>query len=198
MLSKLDKKVRNLVANQAGSTGISADIMDNPLVGYLKVFQNQHQVISVLYKSLIFAFAAFVLLLSLLIINFFNNDLVPLWGAACLGLIDLFLLAGIIKALLELKRYRLHSADIIRRIREYLLNDLSKLERIKVEQSIIKETQKRFYSRLRFVDELGISLKTKGHSGLDRKECPYCRFPVEMTAEACPNCHQLLESPLIN
>jgi hypothetical protein len=198
MLSKLDKKVRDLVSDQTGNIEITPDIMDNPLVGYLKVFQNQHRVIAVLYKSLIFAFAGFVLLLSLLIFNFFNNDLVPLWGAFCLGVIDLFLLGGIVKAFYELKRYRHHSADITRKIHEYLRNDLSKLEKIKAEQSFIHETQKRFQSRLRLVSDQGNPPKVKEHAGWDRKACPYCRFSVEMTAEVCPNCRQSLGKPPIN
>jgi len=188
MLSKIDRKVRHILTGHTGQPEIPTDVQKNPLVTYLKLFQNQHRVILVLYKGLITAFTGFVLLLSLLIFNVLQNDLVPLWGAFLLGITDLFLLFGVYKAFLELRRYRTKSTQITEQIYTYLKKDLDKLEKIQVEHAFIKDSQKQIKKPMDRSSSQGVSAKGKEHKGWDSKVCSHCGASIEMMAEACPVC----------
>ena len=192
MLSKLDKKVREIVANQTDDTEISDKIANNPLVTYLKLFQKQHRLITILYKGLILAFSGFVILLSLLIINIVNNQLFPWWGAVSLTLIDILLVIGIIKAYLELSQYRDKSATITEKIHEFLKSDISKLEKFKEENRIIDSAQKRIQKKINLLKKEQTRKTVNDYKGWDRQICPICHASVEMTIEECPNCHHSL------
>ncbi|MBU2647250.1 zinc ribbon domain-containing protein [bacterium] len=198
MLSKIDRKVRHLLTSHTGEFEIPADIKKNPLVSYLRLFQNQHKVISVLYKGLITAFTGFVLLLSLLIFNVLHNDLVPLWGAFLLGIMDVFLLFGIYKAFRELLRYREKSTQITEQIYLYLKKDLDKLERIQLEHAFIKDSQKQVKKSLQRSSGSSIPIQGREHEGWDFKSCPHCGASIEMLAEKCPHCQHEQESYLEN
>lgn len=198
MLSKIDQKVRHMLGNNSEKQKIPADIKNNPLVSYLKVFQNQHTVISTLYRGLITAFSGFVLLLSLLIINILHNDLLPLWGALVLGIADLFLLFGIFKAFKELHRYRLKSTQITEQIYEYLKKDLDKIEKIQLEHTLIKDSQQRAKRLMRRPAIQSLAVKDSEYKGWDFRLCPHCGGSIEMLTNKCPLCNHTLEEYLEN
>ncbi len=198
MLSKIDRKVRHILTGQTEELKIPTEVQKNPLVTYLRLFQNQHKVISILYKGLITAFTGFVLLLSLLIFNVLQNDMVPLWGAFLLGITDIFLLFGVYKAFRELRRYRGKSAQITEQIYSYLKKDLDKLEKIQIEQAYIKDSQKRAKKTLQRSSAHPVPVKIKEHKGWDYKTCRYCGASIEMLKETCPVCNHGLEKYLEN
>lgn len=188
MLSRIDRKVRHILTGHISKLDIPEAVQKNPLVSYLKLFQNQHKVISILYKGLITAFAGFVLLLSLLILNVLQNDLVPAWGAILLLLTDLFLLYGVYKAFKELRRYREKSTKITEQIFSYLKKDLDKLEKIHIEHAFPKESQKHTKQSLRRSPGHAVPIKGKEYKGWDSKQCSHCGAIIEMLAETCPIC----------
>lgn len=198
MLSKLDRKVRHMLTGPTEELKIPTDVQKNPLVAYLKLFRNQHKVITILYKGLITAFSGFVLLLSLLIFNILNNNLVPIWGALLLGMTDLLLLYGVYRAFKELYRYRDKSAQITEQVYSYLKKDLDKLEKIQIEQAFLKDSQKRSRKSQKESGPHVIPVKGKEYKGWDRKLCSNCGASIEMLAETCPICHQGQEKYLVN
>ncbi|NQU65574.1 MAG: hypothetical protein HQ517_15005 [SAR324 cluster bacterium] len=198
MLSKIDQKVRHMLGSQTEKPEIPKEIKKNPLVSYLKLFQNQHKVISTLYGGLITAFSGFVLLLSLLILNILHNELLPLWGAIVLGITDLFLLFGIFKAFKELHRYRTKSTQITEQISEYLKRDLDKIEKIHLKQSLIKISQQRVNKLKRKPTIQSMAIKGIEHKGWDFQLCPNCSSSIEMLENRCPHCHHTLGKYLAN
>jgi hypothetical protein len=175
-----------------------SDLKQNPLVNYLKIFQNQHKVISVLYKGLIVSFSGFILLLSFLIVTVFDSQLIPLWGKITLGLIDLMLILGVAKAFYELSRYKRRSVSILNQVYNYLNDDLAKFEKIKSEHEAIAQSHKKLQNKI-----LAISSKSKKHGvadykGWDCKICPNCQTSLEMLVEVCPQCHHSLSKPFTN
>lgn len=190
-MSKIDRMVREFLTSHTEEQEIPSDIQKNPLVGYLKLFRNQHKVISILYKGLITAFAGFVLLLSLMILNVLQNNLVPAWGAILLALTDLFLLFGVYKAFRELHRYREKSIRITDQIYAYLKKDLEKLGKIQLERGFLREAHNRQKSNSSHAeDAYAIPVKGKDHQGWDSKICSHCGATIEMLAETCPVCRQ--------
>jgi len=187
MLSKIDRKVRHILSGQAEELKIPTDIRNNPLVTYLRLFQNQHKVITILYKGLITAFSGFVLLLSFLIYNVLHNNLIPPWGAMLLAVTDFFLIYGVYKAFRELHRYRSKSTMITEQIFSYLKKDLDKLEKIQIEHSFLKDSQKRVHkTKSRSLSSLH---PVKGeHEGWDFKRCHHCGASIEMLEDVCPIC----------
>ncbi|MBT3225962.1 MAG: hypothetical protein HN580_07795 [Deltaproteobacteria bacterium] len=198
MLSKIDRKVRHMLTSQTERPKIPAEIKNNPLVSYLRLFQNQHKVIATLYTGLITAFSGFVLLLSLLIINILHNDLLPLWGALVLGLTDIFLMFGILKAFKELRRYREKSIQISKQVYEYLKKDLDKLEKIQLEHAFIRDSQQKAKKVMRRPGNQSMSVKVSEHEGWDSQLCPHCGASVEMLEEECPLCQHTLGKQLEN
>lgn len=198
MLSRIDRKVRHMLTGGEDNLDIPIDIQKNPLVSYLKLFQNQHKVISILYKGLITAFTGFVLLLSLLIFNVLQNELVPLWGALLLGLTDLFLLFGVYKAFRELRRYRGKSTQITEQIFTYLKKDLDKLQDIQVKNTFIKDSQKRIKQSTQRSASKALQVEVKDYEGWDYKLCTHCGASIEMLAETCPVCRQAQKKYLEN
>ena len=198
MLSKIDRKVRHMLTSQTEDLKIPTEVQKNPLVSYLRLFQNQHKVISILYKGLITAFTGFVLLLSLLIFNVLQNDMVPLWGAFLLGITDLFLLYGVFKAFKELRRYRGKSTQITKQIYTYLKKDLDKLEKIQIEQAFTKDSQKPAKRPLQRASGHAVPVKGKEHKGWDFKTCRHCGASIELLEETCPICQRGLEKYLEN
>ncbi|MCG8337020.1 MAG: hypothetical protein MJE63_21165 [Proteobacteria bacterium] len=175
-----------------------ADLKQNPLVNYLKIFQNQHKVISVLYKGLIVSFSGFILLLSFLIITVFDSQLIPLWGKIALGVIDLMLILGVAKAFYELSRYKRKSVSVLNQVYNYLNADLAKFEKIKSEHEAIAQSHKKLQNKI-----LSISSKAKKHGiedykGWDCQVCPNCHTSLEMLVEVCPQCHHNLAKTFTN
>ena len=188
MLNKLESKLKKIIVENSGEPQISADIESNPLVGYIRIYQNQHRVITVLYRGLILAFSGFVLLLSFLILNMLNNEFLPIWGTISLALIDVFLFAGIYKAFQELKRYKTKSSKILEHVHEYLVKDLVKLDRIKREHAFISHTHKKIQEKIQLLTNNALQIDNEDYEGWDRKICPSCNTTLEMIEEKCPFC----------
>ncbi len=198
MLSKIDRKVRHMLTSQTERPEIPADISKNPLISYLRLFQNQHKVIATLYTGLITAFSGFVLLLSLLIVNILHNDLLPLWGSLILGFTDVLLMFGILKAFRELRQYREKSIQIGKQVYEYLKKDLDKLEKVQLEQAFIKDSKLRAKKQVQRQGIQSISVKVDMYEGWDFRMCTYCGASIEMLEEECPLCQHALEKQLEN
>jgi len=198
MINKLDNKIRELISNSPLKLEIPADIEDNPLVGYLKIFQNQHRAISILYQGLILSFLGFVVLLSLLIFNIIDNDLIPAWGTISLGVIDIFLIGGVFKALMELRKYREKSQLMINKIFGYLRKDLSKVEKNRSESVFSSPSQNRIQSRLQSITRKRAVAKPENYEGWDSQTCPKCNTIVEMSETTCPTCNYNFSSTYTN
>lgn len=198
MINKLDTKIKELISNSPLKFDIPADIEDNPLVGYLKIFQNQHRAISILYQGLILSFSGFVVLLSLLIFNIIDNEIVPIWGAISLGIIDIFLVWGVYRALRELRKYREKSQLMISKIFGYLRKDLSKIEKHKPESVFPSPSQSRIQSRLQSLTKKKVVSKPIDHEGWDSQICPKCNTKVEMLKASCPTCNHKFKTSFEN
>ncbi len=194
MLNKLDNKIRGIIDSYPSNLNIPEDVEDNPLVGYLKIFQNQSRAIFILYQGLIFAFSGFIFLLSLLIFNVLENNLIPAWGAISLGTIDIFLIWGVYKAVQELRRYRKKSHLMANKIFEYLRKDLVKLEKIKSGNIISHHSHNRLNPS---VQKKSIS-KPKKYDGWDRQKCPKFHTISKMQVLSCPACQYQFEKSFEN
>ncbi len=174
------------------------DLKDNPLVNYLTVFQNQHKVISTLYRGLILSLSGFFVLLSFLVFSIFDNQFFPLWGKVSMITIDVILLMGISKAFYELGKYKQKSLSILNQVYTYLKNDLTKIEKIRQEHRVIDQTNKKLQNKV-----LSFSSKSKrsiieDYQGWDCQVCPKCHTSLEMLTEVCPQCHHQLEKTFSN
>jgi len=199
MLSKIDQMVRQMVMGQENEPEIPTDLQGNPLIGYLKLFRNQHKVITVLYKGLITAFTGFVLLLSLLILNVLQNKMVPAWGAILLTVTDLLLLYGVYRAFRELHNYRDKSSQITDQIYDYLKKDLTKLGKLKLGNGQLRDTPNRRKGVAAEPDNTSsVPVKSSEYRGWDSKRCSHCGAIIEMLAEACPVCRHGQEKYLEN
>ncbi len=169
-----------------------SEVNKNPLVNYLKIFQNQHRVITLLYKGLIISFLGFVFLLSFLIFTVFGNNLIPLWGKVVLAAIDMVLLVGVIKAFFEFGKYKKKSVTVLNQVYDYLKNDLAKFEKIKSEHQALNQSHNKLQNKI-----LSFSNKSKRqaapeYQGWDSQTCPKCKASLEMLLEVCPQCHYSL------
>ncbi|MGK0288857.1 MAG: hypothetical protein ACI86H_000278 [bacterium] len=153
---------------------------DNPMVGYLKLFQNQHSLIYSLYRGLIITFAIFLGLVSIFTFNVMDNQLVPNWGSYLLGGINVLLFFGMIKGIKELRKFKLKSLSILQQVSGYLNNDLVQLEKIKVGMKTLKKAQ---------VEKVNVQ-KIKVHQGWDYQICPHCHKKIEMLQDFCPHCQK--------
>lgn len=189
MFNKFEEIIKKRFSNNPATSPTDPEIDNNPLIGYLKIFQNQHKVIIILYRSLIWAFTGFLLLLSLLIVNILSNEFVPFWGIFGLGIIDGLLFLGIFKAFQELKRYKKKSATILNHVYEYLKKDLSKLEKIKLEHAFINDTHKKIQEKIQLLTKDLLQVKGKSYQGWDKQVCPGCKTTLEMMMKKCPHCN---------
>lgn len=164
----------------------------NPLVRYLKIFQKQHKVISVLYRGLIVSFCGFILLLSFLIFTVFDSHLIPSWGKITLITIDVFLLFGVCKAFYELGKYRRKSILVLEQVYDFLKNDLAKYEKMKSEHASISQSNKRLQNKILSFTSKSKSLPIENYQGWDYQICPNCHATLEMMTEVCPQCRHNL------
>ncbi len=198
MLNKLESRLKKIIIEDTGKPKITPDIESNPLVGYIRIYQNQHRVISVLYRGLILAFTGFVVLLSFLILNMLNNEFLPIWGTISLGVIDIFLFVGIYKAFQELRNYKQKSGKILAHVHDYLVKDLAKLERIKLEHAFINNTHKKIQEKIQLLTSDVLHIENEDYDGWDRQYCPSCHTVLEMLAKKCPHCNCDLGSIIEN
>lgn len=170
---------------------MSSELNQNPLVNYLKIFQNQHRIISILYKGLIVSFSGFIFLLSFLIYSVFESELIPIWGKVILGLIDCLLVVGVLKAFIELSRYKQKSVSVLKQVYQYLKNDLAKFEKIKAEHEAISKSHKKLQNKIvSFAKPHKHGIED--YQGWDSQVCPNCHASIEMLTEVCPQCHHNL------
>jgi DNA repair exonuclease SbcCD ATPase subunit len=109
-----------------------------------------------------------------------------------MGMIDLLLIGGAIKAFIELSRYKQKSVSVLKQVYHYLKSDLAKFEKIKAEHEAISKSHKKLQSKI-------VSFATKSHKhriedyqGWDSQVCPNCHASLEMLTEICPQCHHNL------
>ncbi|PCI23512.1 MAG: hypothetical protein COB67_12760 [SAR324 cluster bacterium] len=193
MLKKLDAKIRALMIEVPDENFVTEELQDNPMAGYLKIFQKQHRVIFILYRGLILSFGGLLIVMSVLVYNAAENVLIPAWGTFLLGGIDLFLFLGMVKAFRELSSYKLKSQQVLNKIHDHLRSDLEKLEKIKTEHAGVTKTQQKVHKKLRLLAGKSLLPKAADYSGWDQRLCPSCNSILEMSREECPNCHQLLD-----
>ncbi|MDH5559361.1 MAG: hypothetical protein OEY59_00735 [Deltaproteobacteria bacterium] len=198
MLKTIDIFIKNHLFYPKKETAENTEIQDNPLFGYLKIYENQHRILFVLYRGLIVTFSCFLLLISYLIFNLMDNQLFPGWAIYTFYGIDILLAVGVVKAVIELKKYQRKSHNLMREIKEHLKKDLGKLEKIKSEHNYISNTHKKIQQKIK-----SIGLQTKKpeflqHEGWDFKTCPHCHSKVELTEDTCSHCQQHLGETLEN
>ena len=169
-----------------------SELKKNPLVNYLKIFQNQHRVVSMLYRGLIVSFFGFIILLSVLILTVFSNTLIPQWIKYVLVGIDALLLIGVVKAVIELGKYRKKSIGVLNQVYDYLKSDLAKFEKIKAEQQKVSESQKKLQDKVLSFSSKSGRPTVQNYNGWDSQTCPKCHATIEMLIETCPQCHHNL------
>jgi hypothetical protein len=171
----------------------------HPFVVYLKIYKNQHKVIHTLYQGLIFSFSGFLILISFLIYNALDSSFVPWWGVALLGIIDACLLFGVIKAIVELKHYRLKSQEVLYQMLNFIQNDNNgKLLLAKNKQDLTSEKKKKISPRIELLTGRKSSNTTEPYKGWDVQHCPQCKGSFEMSKKECPFCHHKLGTPQIH
>lgn len=148
---------------------------DNPMFGYLLLFEKQHRTILLLYRGLMVTFAGFFLLVSVFAYRSFESLQIPDWGLFFLILLDIGLLAGFWKGFIELRRYRAKSRVILEKISTQLNKDLQQIKFLKIKnKSAINSPRK----------------PVKNYEGWDMKTCSFCGVQVELLTEQCPACHR--------
>ncbi len=165
-----------------------SEVKKNPLVNYLKIFQNQHRIVTILYRGMIISFCGFIILLSFLIVTVFDSAFIPIWGKITLVVIDTFLLLGITKAFIELGKYRKKSIKVLNQVYDYLKSDLSKFEKIKTEHQSISQSHKKLQNKILSFSSKSNKPVIHDHQGWDCQICPKCHTALEMLVEVCPQC----------
>ena len=190
VVQKLNTTIHKLLSFDPNERTDFSNIEDNPLVGYLKIYQNQHKLIFVFYRGLIFSFSCFFLLISFFIFNARDSIFLPKAGFIALILIDLLLLFFVTKAINEFKKYRQKSESTLSMIYDHLKKDLTQLELIKAEHDSLRNKGNRFGGEFR--SEKKLPQKKKNYVGWDHQLCPNCNTQVEMLETTCPNCESVL------
>jgi uncharacterized protein YdaL len=173
-------------------------LKNNPLVNYLMLFQNQHRIVSTLYRGLIISLSVFFIFLSFLVLSIMENQVFPMWGKVFILVIDLLLLAGIGKAFLELTRYKRKSLTVLNQVYEYLKNDLTKLEEIKSESRVIEQANRKLQDKVLSLYSSSKKPVIANYQGWDSQICPNCHAALEMLTEVCPQCHHQLNKTYTN
>ena len=191
VIQKLNTTIHKLLSLSPSKRTDYSSIEDNPLVGYLKIYQNQHKLIYVFYRGLIFSFSCFFLLISFFIFNARDSIYLPKAGFFILILIDLLLLLFVAKIINEFKKYRKKSESTLSMIYDHLQKDLAQLEFIKAEHTLWQSRGNRFGREIRSENKQQ-QKKTTAYTGWDHQLCPHCNAQVEMLETTCPNCDSAL------
>jgi len=170
----------------------------HPFVVYLKIYQNQHKVIHTLYQGLIFSFSGFLVLISFLIYNALDSSFVPWWGVVMLGVIDACLFFGVIKAVMELKQYRVKSQEVLVQLLNFIQNDTNGKLLVTKGSHLASKTKKRISPKIELLTARKASVPTEPYKGWDIQHCPQCKASFEMSKEECPFCHHKLGFPQIH
>lgn len=184
--------------NAPFDSDLHKDVKKNPLVNYLKIFQNQHRVITLLYRGLIIAFLGFVFLLSFLIFTVFGKDLIPFWGKVVLTVIDIVILFGVVKTFIEFGKYKKKSVRVLNQVYEYLKHDLAKFEKMKAEHQVLSQSHNKLQNKILSFSSKSKRQAVQDHQGWDCQICPKCNASLEMLLETCPQCHYNLGKTLSN
>lgn len=151
-------------------------VEDSPMIGYLILFEKQHKTILLLYRGLIFIFAGFFLVVSIFAYRSFESLEIPDWGLFFLILIDLLLLGGFWKGLVELRRYQKKSRIVLEKINDQLSKDLKQIKFLKVRHKNSSVAPRK---------------KVAEHKGWDIKTCRHCGTNLELLTKECPACHRM-------
>jgi len=170
----------------------------HPFVVYLKIYKNQHKVIHTLYQGLIFSFSGFLILISFLIYNALDSSFVPWWGVVMLGIIDACLFFGVIKAVVELKQYRIKSQEVLFQMLNFIQNDNNGKLLSTKNSHLPQKTKKGMTPKIELLTGRKASIPTEPYKGWDVQYCPQCKSSFEMSKEECPYCHHKLGSPRIH
>ena len=185
----MESMFKKWIGGVVGNPIIPQEIRNNPLVGYLEIYQNQHKVIFALYHGLIFAFSGFLLLVSFLIYHLLESALIPSWGAFLLGAADIVLLLCIVMTFKELNTYRRKSREAITQICRYLKNDIDKLEKLQKRHIALSDAHKYLQNREYRLSGGKKPATVEEYKGWDAQVCPNCQSSVEMLKRMCPHCH---------
>jgi len=194
VLQKLNLSIQKIFSSTLDEKLDFSKVEDNPLVEYVRIFQNQHRLISIFYRGLIFSFGSFFLLISFFIFNAYDNIFIPRTGLFVSLLIDLLLLYFVLKTIKQFKKYRKKSEATFAEIYDYLKKDLKQLERIKTGYNTAQGK-----NRLVGLSSVGLVGKKRpkqveNYSGWDQQTCPRCGLQIEMLEKKCPNCLSLLNN----
>ncbi|MBT4286799.1 MAG: hypothetical protein HOD92_05625 [Deltaproteobacteria bacterium] len=170
----------------------------HPFVVYLKIYQNQHKVIHTLYQGLIFSFSGFLILISFLIYNALDSSFVPWWGVVMLGVIDACLFFGVIKAVVELKQYRIKSQEVLFQMLNFIQNDTNGKLLVTKGSHLTSKTKKRISPKIKLLTGRKASIPSEPYKGWDVQYCSQCKASFEMSKEECPFCHHKLGSPQVH
>jgi len=180
MMGLIRSKLKNFFPFRSDINLMAEEKDGNPLTAYYRFFNNQHKMITVLYKTLVFNFAAFLVLVTLFFFNVLKNPLMPSWGYYFLGFIDFFLAYGVYKAYKELGNYKKKNQQVLKGVEEKLGANLRQLNKIRSELGELEI----------------ISSKKKEYTGWDTSTCSHCGAKAEMLSIECPNCHSSLTPAL--
>ena len=198
MLNKIELKLKRFMSGFPQEESLEMESNNNPLAGYLKIFQNQHRLIFLLYCGLIVIFSAFLVLNSLFIYNMRNSEMVPEWGLFTLAAVDIILFASLYRVWKHFFRFRQKSQKSLSQVGRFLKKDLSKIERIKNEHANISDTHKALQDRIKLLTGKKLLPKVEDYKGWDKRACSRCGSSFDMSETTCPYCKQKQDKSFFN
>lgn len=198
MLDKIESKLKKFILGLPEEEYAELEADGNPLAGYLKIFQNQHRLIYLLYCGLIVIFSVFLALNSLFIYNMRNSEIVPEWGLFTLVGVDIILFLSLYRVVKHLSRFQRKSQKSLSQVSRFLKKDLSKIERIKNEHANISDTHKALQDRIKMLTGKNILPKIEDYKGWDKRFCSCCGSSFEMSEATCPYCKKKQDESFFN
>lgn len=198
MLDKIESKLKKYSSRLPQEEFPELEDENNPLAGYLKIFQNQHRLIHLLYIGLIAFFTIFLVLNSLLIYKARNSDIVPEWGLFSLIAIDIFLFMVLYRVVQHLSRFKRKCQSSLAQVGQFLKKDLSKIEKIKNEHANISDTHRALQSRIKRLTGRTLFPKVEEYKGWDKRACHRCGSSFDMSKSECPYCKQKQDDSYLN
>lgn len=198
MIDRIESKLKQMISGLPDTEGLDMEIESNPMAGYLKVFQNQHRLIYLLYRGLIIIFIAFLTLNSLFIYKMKDSNILPEWGLAALLVVDVILFVSLYRVISHLSHFKQRSQKALTQVAKFLKKDLSKINRIKNEHANISDTHRALQDRIKMLTGKKLFPKVEDYKGWDKRVCTRCGSHFEMSAETCPYCKQKLTESFIH
>ncbi|MDH4224519.1 MAG: zinc ribbon domain-containing protein [Deltaproteobacteria bacterium] len=130
--------------------------------------KTQNRIITGIYRLSLAAFVAFFMILISFSLFMVGDPHTPLWLNGLLGTVQVLLLVGFIRTVVEFKTYRRQYADVSERL----------------QQLVQQQRAKNPMGEHRMLT----SLKPREHSGWDAKTCKGCQRAIELATPTCPHC----------